>query len=129
MTNRLAKHDASMAESQDNYMKRMRAKQQMKRRNFTKEECSALLDAAGGDTALNGAFSPSITLVIKQTRWKQVARTINAINGVGDRTWRACKRKFQDLMAEARKKHRKILQHRQRTGGGSSRMKPLTGWL
>ena len=55
-------------------------------RNFTSEEVQVIMQEAGKNTAIiKGRFTPTVTSEAKEKLWLAITKSVNAINGKGDR--------------------------------------------
>ena len=82
-------------------------------------------EAGKNTTVLKGRFNPSITSEAKEKVWISITKSVNFINGKGDREWRDVRKKWMDTSCSARTKLRKIHKERRKTGGGRSSAPPL----
>ena len=95
-------------------------------RNFTKEEIDIMLDIANKKRISHHArFSQKTSNASKKKLWSEIAEALNAVNGQNDRTGIEVRRKYSDVLNEARRKKRNMIAERRKTGGGSSKAEPL----
>ena len=96
-------------------------------RNFTDEKLEALMREAGKHAkTLKGRFQPNLTNEIKTSTWMKICDIVNSVNGLGDRTWHNCRKKWQDVMSKARNKTRNAIEETRKTGGGTRTADRLT---
>ena len=94
-----------------------------RKRNFSAEEVQVIMQEAGNNTTvLKGRFNPGITSEVKEKVWVSITLTksVNFINGKGDRDWRDVRKKWVDTSCSARTKLRNIHKEKIKTGGGQS---------
>ena len=98
-----------------------------RKRNFTAEEVQVIMQEAGNNTTvLKGRFNPGITSEVKEKVWVSITKSVNFINGKGDRDWRDVRKKWVDTSCSARTKLRNIHKEQRKTGGGQSSAPPLS---
>ena len=80
-----------------------------RRRNFTAEEVQVIMQEAGKNTTvIKRRFTPTITSEAKEKVWISITKSVNSINGKGDREWRDVRKKWIDTSCSARTKLRNI---------------------
>lgn len=120
-------HPSTPCSSTSTKKKLSSKKSTIRARNFTKEEVEVLLREAGKHSkTLKGRFQPNCTNEIKHKKWMEISKLVNSIDGMGDRTWQHCRKKWQDLICTARGKYRNQLHESRKTGGGPSTAERLT---
>ena len=79
------------------------------------------MQEAGKNTAIiKGRFTPTVTSEAKEKLWLAITKSVNAINGKGDREWKDVRKKWIDTSCSARSKLRNIEKEQRKTGGASS---------
>ena len=100
-----------------------------RKRNFTQKECELLMEHGSKRAIfLTSRSNPNITNKRKEAIWKDIAANLNEANGLGDRNWRECRTKWQNVLSSAKMKARNIKVSRSLTGGVCFKEEPLNAF-
>jgi len=70
---------------------------------FADEENVLLLQLARNDIRLlKGKFGPTVTKKGKESKWAEIAKAINSMNGTGGRTGVECMKRYDNMMTTIR---------------------------